>query len=163
MSNILRILSATVIKISLLCENEKKKNTSVFWNMVYRYFVSLECAWVELFPCHWVSLSCLQCFDAVGWAAGRASGHVKNWMVGCWHGCLSGARCRLAYGPADASATLSLAPVKSRLVSPFWYRLTRVVLDRRPLNGCVCVCVFFGASVNSIICYAYHLLLALSA
>jgi len=25
--------------------------------------------------------------------------------VGCWHGYLSGARCRLAYGPADASAT----------------------------------------------------------
>ena len=27
----------------------------------------------------------------------------------------------------------------------------------------MCVCVFFGASVNSIICYAYHVLLALSA
>ena len=25
---------------------------------------------------------------------------VKNWVVGCWHGYLSGARCRLAYGPA---------------------------------------------------------------
>ena len=23
----------------------------------------------------------------------------------------------------------------------FWYRPTRVVLDKRPLNGCVCVCV----------------------
>jgi len=30
---------------------------------------------------------------------------VKNWVVGCWCGCLSGARCRLAYGPADATAT----------------------------------------------------------
>ena len=30
----------------------------------------------------------------------------------------------------------SLAPVKSRLVLPFWYRLTRVVLEKRPLNGC---------------------------
>ena len=27
------------------------------------------------------------------------------WVVGCWHGYLSGARCRLAYGPADATAT----------------------------------------------------------
>ena len=26
-------------------------------------------------------------------------------MVGCWRGYLSGARCRLAYGPADATAT----------------------------------------------------------
>jgi len=30
---------------------------------------------------------------------------VKSWVVGCWHGYLSGARCRLAYGPADATAT----------------------------------------------------------
>ena len=30
---------------------------------------------------------------------------VKNWVVGCWRGYLSGARCRLAYGPADATAT----------------------------------------------------------
>ena len=30
---------------------------------------------------------------------------VKNWAVGCWRGYLSGARCKLAYGPADATAT----------------------------------------------------------
>jgi len=35
--------------------------------------------------------------------------------------------------------SLSLASIKSRLVLPFWYRLTRVVLDKGPLNGCVCV------------------------
>ena len=34
--------------------------------------------------------------------------------------------------------SLSLAPVKSRLVLPFWYRLTWVVPEKRPLNGCVC-------------------------
>ena len=28
---------------------------------------------------------------------------VKKWVVGCWHGYLSRARCRLAYGPADAT------------------------------------------------------------
>jgi len=33
--------------------------------------------------------------------------------------------------------SLSLAPVKSRLVLPFWYRLTQVVPDRGLLNGCV--------------------------
>jgi len=31
--------------------------------------------------------------------------------------------------------SLSLAPMKSRLVLPFWYRLTQVVLEKRPLNG----------------------------
>jgi len=30
---------------------------------------------------------------------------VKNWVVGCRRGYLSGARCRLACGPADATAT----------------------------------------------------------
>jgi len=30
----------------------------------------------------------------------------------------------------------SLASFKSRLVLPFWYRLTQVVLERRPFNGC---------------------------
>jgi len=36
-----------------------------------------------------------------------------------------------------------LASVKSRLVLPFWYRLTWVVLDKGPpLNVCVCVHVF---------------------
>jgi len=27
------------------------------------------------------------------------------------------------------------------LVLPFWYRLTWVVPEKEPLNGCVCVCV----------------------
>jgi len=35
----------------------------------------------------------------------------------------------------------TIAPVKSRLVLPFWYRLTWVVPDKGPLNGSVCVCV----------------------
>ena len=30
--------------------------------------------------------------------------------------------------------------VKSRLLLPFWYWPTRVVLEKGPLNGCVCVC-----------------------
>ena len=49
----------------------------------------------------------LQCFDAVGWVTGRASRlpPVKNWVVGCWRGYLCGARCRLAYGPVDATVT----------------------------------------------------------
>ena len=49
------------------------------------------------------------------WLGGRKGIRpVKNWVVRCWHVCcvvhktcsyLSGARCRLAYGPADAIAT----------------------------------------------------------
>ena len=39
--------------------------------------------------------------------------------------------------------SLSLASVKSRLVLPFWYRLTWVVPEKGPLNGCVCVSLPF--------------------
>jgi len=39
----------------------------------------------------------------VGWQEGHPA--CKNTLVGCWCGYLSGARCRLACGPADATAT----------------------------------------------------------
>ena len=63
---------------------------------------------------------------------------VKNSVVGCWHGCLSGARCRLAYGPANAYChSSSLASVKSRLVLPFRYWLAYVVPEKGPLNSVI--------------------------
>jgi len=44
------------------------------------------------------------------------------------------------YCPADGTATLSsLTSSKSRLVSPLWCLLTQVVLEKRPLNGCLFV------------------------
>ena len=43
---------------------------------------------------------------------------------------------------------LPLASVKSRLVLPFWYRLTWVVPDKGPLNVCVCVCVAIFTAKN---------------
>ena len=48
--------------------------------------------------------------------------------------------------------SLSLASVKSRLALPFWYRLSRVVPDKGPLNGCVCVCVCYQ---NNVIKHTY--------
>ena len=44
-----------------------------------------------------------------------------------------------AYGPADAIASQtpsSIVSFKSRLVLPSSYRVTQVVLEKRPLNGC---------------------------
>ena len=55
-----------------------------------------------------------------------------TWLVGCWRGYLSGARCRLANGPADATATHCLFLVLAHLGSPG----KRTV---KCLNGCVCV------------------------
>jgi len=37
---------------------------------------------------------------------------VKNWVVGCWHGCVSGSRCRFCIWPSWWHChLLSLAPV----------------------------------------------------
>jgi len=33
---------------------------------------------------------------------------AKSWVVGCWHGYVSGSRCRFAYGSDDATATYNL-------------------------------------------------------
>ena len=46
-------------------------------------------------------------FSALTLLVGRQEGHLacKNRVVGCWCGCLSGARCRLLYCPADATAS----------------------------------------------------------
>jgi len=44
----------------------------------------------------------------------------------------------------------SLASVKSRLVLLFWYRLTQVVPEKGPLNGCVCVCYEVGVRLRSL-------------
>ena len=46
-------------------------------------------------------------FTALTLLVGRQEGHpaCKKLSGGCWRGYLPGARCRLAYGPADATAT----------------------------------------------------------
>jgi len=83
-------------------------------NLIYLYFYS-----------------CFQSFDAVGWAAGRASG---LWKL------RSGVLAWLCVWGTDLLMPLPLtvfASVKSRLVLPFWYQLTRVVLEKGLLNGCV--------------------------
>ena len=72
----------------------------------------------------------------VGWQEGHPacknlSGGVLAWLfVWCEvHTCIWPSWCHCY--------SLSLASVKSRFVLPFWYRLTRVVPDKGPLNGCV--------------------------
>ena len=73
------------------------------------------------------------------WLGGRKGIRpVKNRVVGCWRGYLSGARCRLAYAQLIPLPLTVSCFSKVRLVLPFLYRLTRVVLDKRSLNGCVC-------------------------
>ena len=72
----------------------------------------------------------------IGWQEGHPA--RKNWVVGCWHGCLSGVRCRLAYGPADATATFTFlvpacpgSPGKKRLLNVRTYYLQQCLVACR--------------------------------
>ena len=66
----------------------------------------------------------------VGWQEGHPD--CKNWVVGCWHGYLCGAKCRFEYGPLMPLPLTVSCSRKSRLVLvlPFWCQLTRVVSDK---------------------------------
>ena len=74
----------------------------------------------------------------VGWQEGhpackKMSGGLLAWLS-VWskvHTCIWPSWCHCH--------SLSLASVKSRLVLPFWYRLTRVVSEKGSWNRCVCV------------------------
>ena len=76
-------------------------------------------------------------FSALTLLLGRPEEHpaCKNWVMRCWCGYLSGARCRLfAYGPANATAVSKVhhlcLPYLNPDILPFWYWLTQVVLER---------------------------------
>ena len=83
----------------------------------------------------------------VGWQEGhpackKQSGGVLAWLS-VWsevQTCIWSSWCHCH--------SLSLAPVKSRFVLPFWYRLTQVVLEKRPLNGCCCCCCPYNTPEN---------------
>ena len=83
----------------------------------------------------------LQCFDAVGWAAGRASGLEKTewWGAGVVICLEQGADLNMAQ-LMPLLLTVSFFS-KIKIGFTFWYRLTWVVLEKGPLNKCVCVAV----------------------
>jgi len=91
-----------------------------------------------------VLLQVLQCcaFSAlmllVGWQEGHpACKKLSGWVL-AWSSVWSEVQTCICPSWCHCHS-LSLAPVKSRLVLPFWYQLTRVVPEKQPLNRCVCV------------------------
>ena len=92
-----------------------------------------------------VCWGCLQCFDAVGWAAGRASGLEKTewWGTGIVIWLERGADLHMAQLMPLPLTVSSFSKIQT--VLPFWYWLTWVVPDKGPLNRCVRV--FFAEDV----------------
>ena len=89
------------------------------------------------------SVFSLFAFSALTLLVGRQEGHParkKNWVVGVLAWLSVWSEMQTCIRPSWCHCySLPLASVKSRLVSPFWYRLTRVVLEKWPLNGCMSV------------------------
>jgi len=83
-------------------------------------------------------------FSALTLLVGRQEGHPAVKKTERWG---AGVVIYLERGADLHMARLMPLPLtvscfsKIQIGSPFWYRLTRVVLDKGPLNGCVCVCV----------------------
>jgi len=99
--------SARVIEpVRMIIWKDKKKGTKVFkvqTSLVFAHFV----VW-SVWPCVCSPVigsrvvSVLEMFSVLWrcWLGGmKGIRSVKNWALRCWHGYLSGARCRLAYGP----------------------------------------------------------------
>ena len=116
--------------------------------------------------CDYLGISCS--FSAltllVGWQEGhpackKLSGGVLVWLS-VWsemQTCIQPSWCHCH--------SMSLAPVKSRLVLPFWYGLTWVVPEKGPLNGCVCVCdteIFWKEELEKIFHWQFFLHLVFS-
>jgi len=94
---------------------------------------------------------CLQCFDTVGWVAGTASGlYCKNWVVMCWHGYLSIVRCRLAYSPADSTATHCLL-LQQKIQIGFTFLVPAHLGSpgQRAIKQGVCVCSIIHSLFHS--------------
>ena len=98
----------------------------------------------SLLLCFYCYYSCAGAFSALTLLVGRQEGHPACKKLGggvlAWLSAWS--EVQTCIWPSWCHChSLSLASVKSRLVLPFWYRPTRVVPDKGPLNRCVCVCV----------------------
>ena len=84
-------------------------------------------------------LTCSYCpysLPSVLWRCNKLSGGVLAWLS-VWskvQTCICPSWCHCH--------SLSLALVKSRLFFSFWYRLTRVVVDKWPLNVCLLLSLF---------------------
>jgi len=85
---------------------------------------------------------------------------VKNWVVGCWHGYLPRTRCRLAYGPADATASHYLFSCFSKIQIGF----TFLVPAHLGSPGKKAACVWYGRQfISDMFCaWAFWIMMTLA-
>jgi len=107
---------------------------------------SVDASWLAYCALDSIGAVCsVYAFSALTLLVGRQEGHPACKKTEWWG---AGVVICLVRGADLHMAQLMPLPltvscfIKSRLVSPFWYRLTLVVIDKGPLNGCVLYVVF---------------------
>ena len=115
-----------------------------FLNLLYKGLINNFCSLKYITSSIYMHSSTYTAFSALTLLVGRQEGHSACKKLSCgvlaWLSVWS--EVQTCIWPSWCHChSLSLASVKSRLVLPFWYRLTWVVPEKGPLNGCVCVCV----------------------
>ena len=86
-------------------------------------------------------------FSALTLLVGRQEGHpackeTERWGAGVFICLEQGADLHMAQRISPPLTVSCFSKIQIGL--PFWYRPTQVVLDKGPLNVCVCVCVHCG-------------------
>jgi len=115
-THLLQMISFTFSKMKVvLCQTQMQQVNGLILSRfgdiyIWAYVFCLQCSktWLLLLLSkdfcdilQWMPSVLWRC-----WLCGRKGIRpVKNWVVGCWHGYLSGVRCWFAYGPADTTAT----------------------------------------------------------
>ena len=85
-----------------------------------------------------IFIKCLECLTLLVQCKSIWPIKIDWWRAGVVICLKRGADClhMVQLMPLHPKTPSSLASFKSRLVLPFWYRLTQVVLEKRSLNGC---------------------------
>ena len=131
--------------------------SKLVWQSSRAVFISLTLSYYLC--CEYLTKYCIiiKFPSVLSWLGGRKGVRpVKNWMVGCWRGCLGwGADLHIAQQmplPLTISCCSKSRLVLRFLVLPFWYLLTQVVPDnfRRAVKRlCVCVCIIIKCYIKS--------------
>ena len=115
----------------------------------YIYHAVCMSFWLLMFSASLITDNLCFAFSALTLLVGQQEGHPackKDWVVGCWHGCLGwGADLHIAQQmplPLTISCSSKSRLILTFLVLPFWYLLTRMVPDifQKSSKTVVCVC-----------------------
>ena len=116
--------------------------TSGAWSYPRSFWKTLlDWRWIDrLFSVICVQRVRLQCFDTVGWAAGRASSLYKlSDEVLVWLSIWSEVQMICIWSSWCHCHPVISCFIKIQNGLTFWFRLIQIILEKRPLNGCVSV------------------------